>query len=39
LATNTRVEIESPMIHFGKTLLGLSLLGTGRDSGLLVELG
>ena len=27
------------LIHFGETLLGYSLLVTGRDSGLWVELG
>jgi membrane-associated HD superfamily phosphohydrolase len=39
LATNTSVGIESQMIHLGETLLELSLLVTGRDSGLLIELG
>ena len=34
----TMVGIKSPLIHFGETLLRLSLLVTGRDSGLWVEL-
>jgi len=39
LATNTRVEIESPLIRLGETLLlGFSLLVMGRDSRLWVEL-
>jgi len=33
------VGIESPLIHLGETLLALSLLVTGKDSGLWVELG
>jgi hypothetical protein len=37
--TLTRVGIESPLIHLGETLLGYSLLVTGRDSGLWVALG
>jgi len=36
LATITRVGVESPLIHHEQTLLGLSLLVTGRDSGLWV---
>jgi len=39
LATNASVGIESPLIHLRETLLELSLLVTGRESGLWIELG
>jgi len=39
LETNTRVGIESTLIHLEQTLLILIPLVMGRDLGLLVELG
>jgi len=38
LATNTKVEIESSLIHLGEILLGFSLLVMERDLKLWVEL-